>query len=155
MTSTFSLLGSRIRQGLAIFLFASVCAASLAAANRSIVAGTPRRVAPNTKLAIPVVATTDVGGGEKIGFFHGEYSTDGGKTWTGFCFESNLSPSVTRQAHVESGAAGSTIVIRVRIAFRGGAAGDVDYTGSAIKWNDSWEKWGEPPAKYFRIPVGS
>lgn len=125
------------------------------AANRSIAAGTPRKVAPGAKVSIPVVVTSDVGGGERVGFFHGEYSVDGGKNWTGFCFESNLSASVTRLAHVEAGPAGSQIIIRVRIAFRGGSAGDVDYTGAAIKWNGSWEKWGEPPAKYFRIAVAS
>jgi hypothetical protein len=148
-------MGSRLRRWIAFFLLASVCAASLSAATRSIVAGTPRRAAPGAKLSIPVVASSEVGGGEKIGFFHGEVSLDGGKTWDGFCFEANLPASVTRQAHVQAGSAGTTIMIRVRVAFRGGAAGDVDYTGSAIKWADSWEKWGEPPAKYFRIPVGS
>lgn len=156
MTSSISTFGSRARWWVAALLFSSFITGVFAApTSRSIVAGVPRRVAPQTDISIPVIAKTDVGGGERIGFFHGEYSIDGGKTWTGFCFEANLSASVTRQAHIKSGEAGSTIVIRIRIAFRDGAAGDVDYTGSAIKWKDSWEAWGEPPAKYFRVPVGA
>lgn len=156
MTSCSFLFAAPTRRLALVFLitlFAGVATAS--AANRSITASVPQKVAPGANVSVPIVVMTDAGGGERIGFFHGEVSADDGKTWTGFCFETNLAASVTRSAHVKAGPAGSTIVIRVRIAFRDGTAGDVDFTGAAIKWKDGWEKWAEPPTKYFKIPVGA
>jgi hypothetical protein len=29
----------------------------------------------------------------------------------------------------------------------------VDYTGKIIDWDGSWNKWQEPPAKFFSIAV--
>jgi hypothetical protein len=54
---------------------------------------------------------------------------------------------------VKAGEAGTKILVRVKVAFRGGLAGDVDYKGAPIKWDDSWAKWQEPPAKQIEVKV--
>jgi hypothetical protein len=123
------------------------------AVNRVVRFTSPATVKAGGKVDFSVTVNTDAGGGEKIGFFHGEYSDDGGKTWTGFCFEQDVGTHVVRSFSVPAGGAGSTVTIRVRIAFRGGNAGDVDYSGAAIKWDDSWNKWESPPAKKIIVRV--
>jgi len=57
-----------------------------------------------------------------------------------------LERNLRTPAHFQ-GAVGTTVKVRVRVAFRDGTSKDVDYTGAAIRWSDTWEKWGEPPAK--------
>lgn len=113
----------------------------------------PASAAAGSKVTVSVLARTDAGSGEQIGFFHAEYSTDGGKTWTGFCYEEAAGVTATRLATFRVGGAGSKALMRVRIAFRGGLAGDVDFNGAALKWKDSWEKWQGPPAKFATINV--
>lgn len=113
----------------------------------------PATVTAGSKVTVSVLARTDAGNGEQIGFFHAEYSTDGGRTWTGFCYEEKAGVTATRLATFTAGPTGSTARVRVRIAFRGGLAGDVDYNGAALKWKDSWEKWQSPPAKFTTISV--
>ncbi|MBI2497026.1 MAG: hypothetical protein HYV75_03580 [Opitutae bacterium] len=113
----------------------------------------PATAPAGSKVTVPVLARTDAGNGEQIGFFHAEYSTDGGKTWTGFCYEETAGVTATRLATFTAGPAGSKARVRVRIAFRGGVAGDVDFNGAALKWKDSWEKWQSPPAKISTISV--
>ena len=123
------------------------------AVNRVVRISVPASAAAGSKLTIPVLASTDAGGGEHIGFFHAEFSTDGGKTWTAICYEEKAGPKATRFARLIAGGAGSKILVRVRIAFRGGAAGDVDYKGAAIDWTIAWENWQVPPAKIATISV--
>ena len=130
----------------------AVLALPAAAVERVLNITAPASVAAGTKVNIPVLARTDAKG-EQIGFFHAEYSTDGGKTWTGFCYEQNAGASATRNAIFTVGAAGTKSLVRVRIAFRGGPAGDVDFNGAALKWKDTWEKWQSPPAKILTINV--
>ena len=123
------------------------------AANRVVTISAPPSVVAGTKVEVPVFAATDAGEGEQIGFFHGEYSVDDGRTWIGFCYEDHLGASATRHARFTAGNAGSKVIVRVRIAFREGPAGDVDFNGAALKWQDSWKGWEAPPAKYATITV--
>ena len=123
------------------------------AVNRVVRISAPASAAAGSKLNIPILVSTDAGGGEHIGFFHAEFSTDSGKTWIALCYEEKTGPKATRFARLTAGSAGSKILVRVRIAFRGGVAGDVDYKGAAIDWSNAWEKWQEPPAKIATISV--
>lgn len=113
----------------------------------------PATAPAGSKVTASVLARTDAGNGEQIGFFHAEYSVDGGKTWTGFCYEEKARHTATRVVTFTVGAAGSKALVRGRIAFRGGLAGDVDFNGAAIKWKDTWESWDSPPAKSSMILV--
>jgi len=141
-----------MRTGLAAGFFALFAAASTAA-ERELEFRAPAGVTAGSDVEVAVTAATHVGGGERIGFFHGEFSADGGRTWTGFCYEQNQGTEMTRVAHVHAGPAPSRILVRVRVAFRDGAAGDVDYTGAAIRWSATWADWRDPPAKSVAIPV--
>ena len=123
------------------------------AANRVIKISAPASALPDTDISVPVAVSTDAGGGEQIGFIHADFSTDGGKTWTGFCYAENAGPSAKRTANFKTGAAGSKAIVRVRVAFRGGKAGDVDFNGKTLDWSGTWEQWKGPPAKYIIIPV--
>ena len=113
----------------------------------------PATAAADSKVTVSVLARTDAGDGEQIGFFHAEYSIDGGRTWTGFCYEEKAGRTATRPVTFTVGAVGSKALVRARIAFRGGLAGDVDCNGAALKWKDSWEKWQSPPAKFATTRV--
>ena len=134
-------------------LLACLAAGPAGAANRVLLIAAPALAAPGTRINVSVFASTNAGGGEQIGFFHGEYSLDDGRTWTAFCFEENAGSSATRLASFTTGAAGSRIFVRVRIAYRGGPAGDVDFNGAPINWAGSWIKWQEPPAKITTTTV--
>lgn len=127
------------------------------AAERHLELNAPSTAKPGEMVEVVASAGTDFGRGEQIGFFHGEYSIDGGRTWTGFCYDQGLGPAATRNARLKAGAAGSELRVRVRVAFRDGLAGDVDFRGAAIRWQDSWEEWAEPPARHavVRIVAGS
>jgi len=142
-----------IRPLLALAVLAVALAGRAAGAERELAITAPPNAVPGADVEVTVTAATHLGGGERIGFFHGEFSNDGGRTWTGFCYEQNQGAEMTRVAHVHAGPAPSRIIVRVRVAFRDGAAGDVDYTGAAIRWSPSWENWREPPAKSVTIPV--
>ncbi len=124
-----------------------------AAAKRTVQVQVPASVAPGAEVAVSVAASTNAGAGEQIGFLHAEYSVDGGKSWTAFCYESNAGASAIRTTQVKAGAAGSTVTVRARVAFRGGVAGDVDYNGAAIRWEDHWHNWSEPPARSASVKV--
>ena len=58
---------------------------------------------------------------------------------------------LSRNASFAVNTLGGKAIVRVRVAFRGGAAGDVDYKGGAIQWDDSWQKWRSPTTKYAII----
>lgn len=152
--SLFPARNARFWSGFGLLLAAMAFAAVPGlAVNRVVRISAPNSVGAGTRLNIPILASTDAGGGEQVGFFHAEYSTDSGKTWVGFCFEEKAGAKATRIVRLTAGSAGSTIMVRVRIAFRGGAAGDVDYKGSAIDWTVAWENWQVPPARIASITV--
>ena len=113
----------------------------------------PSSAVAGSAVQVSFLANTEAGQSERIGFLHAESSSDGGLTWTPLCYERNLGPAVTRAYAVTVGAAGTTLQLRVRAAFRGGVAGDVDYTGAAIRWKDTWENWGQPPARIATVVV--
>lgn len=150
---------SRVRSSLVparwwlAFSLLAALALPAAAVERTVRIDAPAKAAPGSNVRISTFVKTDAGRGEQIGFFHAEYSTDDGKTWTGYCYEQNMGPYATRHAEFKAGPAGSKILIRVRIAFRGGPAGDVDFNGAALKWKETWEKWQSPPAKLATIEV--
>lgn len=124
------------------------------AANRSVTISAPSSVYAGASFSVPTSASTDQGGnGEQIGFYHAEYSTNGGASWTGIVYDYNVGTSASRTAYITAGGAGSTIIVRVKIAFRFGSAGDVDYNGNGINWGGTWDTWGAPPTVYSYISV--
>lgn len=129
-------------------------AASAWGVDRRLEIEAPMTVAAGTKFDVVLIASSDAGQGESIGMFQADFSTDGGKTWAGLCYLDNLGPETRQVRVIEAGPKGSVVKVRLRVAFRDGLAGDVDYLGAAIRWSGPWVKWGEPPAKSVEIPVG-
>jgi len=113
----------------------------------------PGSVGAGRELTVTISASTDAGQGEQVGFLQAEYSLDVGKTWTAICYLQNLGVQAVQQASLKPGPAGTTVQLRVRAAFRGGLAGDVDCNGAAIMWQGSWAKWQSPPAKHANVVV--
>lgn len=146
---TFTMSFSFLR--IALFLLA-VSAVNAAAVTRSLNIKAPATIQAGTGLHVEVSASTDATDAEQIGFFQAEYSLDNGKTWVPVYAE-KVGRSATRAIDAQAGPAGSTIIVRARIAFRGGKAGDVDFAGTAIAWGASWGKWTSPPAKTVTIAV--
>ena len=115
-------------------------------------------VAPKTAKAestahATVMASTKGGGTEQIGFLQVEYSVDGGETWTVVCYDENVGAQASRAFDMKVGESGGEAIVRARVAFRGGAAGDVDVEGNAIKWDTTWGAWDTPPARRTAIAV--
>jgi len=108
---------------------------------------------PGQNYRATILAGTDAGEGEQIGMFQVDISLDDGKTWTGARYLDGLGASTTQGIDIPIGPTTSPVRLRVRVAFRGGLAGDVDYRGAAIRWQESWDKWEEPPAKSVVIQV--
>ncbi|MBI2517741.1 MAG: hypothetical protein HYV95_12625 [Opitutae bacterium] len=125
----------------------------LAAVERRLEITAPAAVAADKNAEVTISASTDAGRGEQVGFLQVDFSLDGGKTWTALCYVDNVGPRVVRQVSLKPGAAGTPIRVRARAAFRDGLAGDVDYHGAAIRWHESWNDWGESPAKHAEIAV--
>jgi hypothetical protein len=123
------------------------------AVNRSVTIDAPAQAVAGAKVSITVSASTAAKDGEQIGFFHAEYSVDGGRTWTGFSYDEKLGTTAARTAGFTVGAKGAQAKIRVLVAFRGGQAGDVDFNGAPIRWEDSWARWESPPARLATIDV--
>ena len=138
-----------------LFAMLAVAALPAIATERLVTIDAPASVAAGVQIKVSIRAHTDAGEGEQIGFFHAEYSIDDGKTWTGIVYEDHIGTEATRLGTFTAGPEGSKAMVRVRIAFRGGPAGDVDFNGAAIKWKNSWEDWEQPPAKYATITVKS
>jgi hypothetical protein len=122
------------------------------AVNRTVAITAPATVRPSAAVHITITAATDATDAEQIGFFQAEYSLDEGKTWAPVYAE-KVGRSATRAIDVTAGAVGSRILMRTRMAFRGGKAGDVDFAGMPIAWDGSWGKWESPPAKHTTITV--
>jgi len=113
----------------------------------------PVSVRAGQEVGMSFTASTDAGQGEYVGFLQAEYSSDDGKTWIALCYLDNLGAMIKRGYTVKAGLAETTLRMRVRAAFRGGLAGDVDYSGSAIRWKDSWLNWEQPPTKVAVVTV--
>ncbi|MDB6114091.1 MAG: hypothetical protein JWQ83_1294 [Lacunisphaera sp.] len=113
----------------------------------------PVAIRAGQEFKVIISAGSDAGTGEKVGFLQAEVSVDRGKTWTAICYLQNCGPQVEQPANLKSGAAGTSVMLRARAAFRDGLAGDVDYTGAAIQWEESWKEWAEPPAKHRDVAV--
>ena len=129
-------------------LFCSV-ALSAFAVDRTVSAELPNEVQSDSQVRVAVQASTSATDGEYVGFFHAEYSTDGGQNWTGICYEEKSGAKIERVVTITSGKVGTKVVVRARAAFRGGKSGDVDYSGEAINWDDTWSKWRTPPTRYW------
>ena len=158
MNSTHALQGAARRGLLARFATLFVVAGALLAipaqaVERLLKIESPTVAISNTPIKVTVRAGTDAGAGEQIGFLHVEFSVDDGKTWKGLSFEQNLGPATARVLSVTTGSAGSKTMVRARVAFRGGKAGDVDFKGGAIKWQDTWNNWAEPPARIVTVEI--
>lgn len=119
--------------------------------NRTLSIRSPGSAAAEAPVEIILSAATNATG-ETIAFFHAEYSIDNGKKWTPISYETDAGASISRNLTVKVGPAGSIALVRVRVAFRS-KAGDVDFTGTPIKWDESWKNWLKPPAKYSTITV--
>jgi hypothetical protein len=123
------------------------------AVERTLELTAPATVVAGTPIPVMLAASTNAGQGERIGLFQADYSIDGGRTWTGLCYMDNIGPATRQERAISPGPAGTVVKVRLRVAFRDGLAGDVDYTGAAIRWNVGWGKWQEPPAKSVTIVV--
>lgn len=113
----------------------------------------PLMIKAGVRAPATIIASTNAGDKERVGFLHAEVSADGGATWTALCYLDNGGATESRQVTLPAGVAGGTLMVRVRVAFRGGAAGDVDYHGGPIKWEETWGTWVEPPARHLTISV--
>lgn len=123
------------------------------AVERTMTLEAPATVGPGAACPVVLAAGTDAGQGEQIGMFQVDFSLDGGRTWAGLCYLDNIGTATRQERNITAGPAGSTIKVRMRVAFRDGLAGDVDYTGAALRWSGSWGKWAEPPAKSVTVAV--
>lgn len=131
----------------------ALAAVSVFAVDRTLTVTAPVEAGAGETVHVTLTARTAGDGGEKIGFLHAEYSTDGGTTWTSFCYEQDAGPVSNRTADFKVGAAGTKTIMRARAAFRGGRAGDVDFKGAPIQWDGSWAKWQTPPAQFAIVYV--
>jgi hypothetical protein len=125
----------------------------MGAVERTLKIEVPASVGAGKDISVMLSASTDAGKGEQVGFLQVEVSMDEGKTWTAVCYLQKSGPRVAQQATLKAGAAGSTVKLRARAAFRDGLAGDVDYSGAAIRWDGSWNNWQTPPAKQVSVAV--
>ena len=141
------------RSGSALCFAAVLLAVPASAVDRVLELVAPATAAPHSRVEVALRASTNAGAKEQIGFLQVETSVDGGKTWKGVCYDQSVGPVATRQIGLDAGNAGTKVVVRARVAFRGGVAGDVDYAGAAIKWQDTWDKWGVPPARVVTIEI--
>jgi hypothetical protein len=137
--------------GLLLTLLASLALPAFAV-ERTLTINPPSDIHPQTNVHVEIVAGTTASDGEQIGFLQAEYSTDNGKTWVPVYAE-NLGKTTNHSVDFRTGAAGTKALVRVRAAFRGGKAGDVDFAGKPIVWGGSWGTWETPPARQVEIPV--
>jgi hypothetical protein len=126
---------------------------SAGAVERTLRIEAPATVAAGQELVVTISASTDAGQGEQVGFLQAESSVDGGQTWKAICYLQQSGAQVEQRASLKPGAAGTTVKLRARAAYRDGLAGDVDFNGAAIMWKGSWNEWKSPPAKLASIAV--
>lgn len=128
-------------------------AVSVSAVDRILRIEAPMAVKAGADARARIVASSNAGQGEIIGFLHAEASVDDGVTWTALCYLDKGSSSESRQVKLPAAPAGGKILLRARVAFRGGPAGDVDFKGGPILWEETWGKWTEPPARHLTVTV--
>lgn len=121
------------------------------AVERTLQLTAPAEVKAGEEFWIAVVAATDAGHGERIGFLQMEYRAEG-TAWVALCYLNDIGPDLKREFRLPAELVGK-IEVRVRVAFRDGLSGDVDFAGAAIRWPDTWEEWAEPPARRAEIVV--
>lgn len=143
---------SRIVGIMCLLLGAVILKGEDVTADRVLRINAPATVKAGSPLSITVEASTDGLGNEKIGFLQIEASYDGGARWTALCYVNDMGQETTQIVRPDT-SKGPSIIIRARAAYRGGLSGDVDYRGAAIRWDDTWKNWAEPPAKYATITV--
>lgn len=134
-------------------LAGAAAVAPLSAVERVLRIEVPAAAVAGQPLPVVIVAATGAGGGEQVGFLQADVSLDGGRTWAPLCYLANAGPQVAHPVAVTPGGPGTVVRIRARAAFRDGLAGDVDYTGAALRWNRGWRRWDEPPARHAAVPV--
>lgn len=140
-------------RGLAVGALWGLITAAAGDVTRVLTIAAPDQVVADADFTVTVTVGTDAGEGEQIGFCQIEVSHDGGRTWVPMAYLSNLGVNLRHPMYLQAGAAGTNVRVRVRVAFRDGLAGDVDYVGAAIKWEESWAKWNEPPTKTAVVRV--
>lgn len=140
-------------RSLSLFLVLALFALPGFSADRQLTVTVPTKASPGSKISAIVAASTDGADGEVVWFFHAEYSVDRGKTWVGISYDQDLGATVSRTVQIDVSPNSSMILVRARACFRGGAAGDVDFNGKPIKWEESWAKWLSPPAKIAKVFV--
>ena len=123
------------------------------AADRVLQIVAPKTAKAESTVHATVMASSKGAGAEQIGFLQVEYSVDGGENWTVVCYDENVGAQASRTFDMKVGEAGGEAVVRARVAFRGGAAGDVGFDGNIIKWDTTWDTWGTPPARRSVIAV--
>lgn len=138
----------KLKSLIALFFPLFLLMVPASAVDRLVSISAPAEVRPGSNVHVSVMASTDALDGEQIGFLHAEYSVDGGKAWIGICFEEKAGAMLERAVDFPAGASGSKILVRVRVAFRGGKAGDVDVKGGPIKWDESWGNYRAPMGKF-------
>lgn len=143
----------RAHRLLRLLLWLPVLLVSGHAGERILAIEAPESIRVGEACLVVLAASTTIGQGEQVGILQADYSTDGGRTWEGLCYLDKLGPETRQERHITAGAAGTEILVRVRVAFRDGLAGDVDYRGAAIRWHAGWARWQEPPARSVAIPV--
>jgi hypothetical protein len=136
----------------ALFSILVLSALPALAVNRTLTITAPPMAAAGAPVRVMITAATDATDGEQIGFFHAEYSTDSGKTWK-TSYSEKVGRTSTRPVDFVAGEAGTKAIVRVRVAYRGGKAGDVDFAGAPINWEGSWGKWITPPSRIVTINV--
>ncbi|MDI1250960.1 MAG: hypothetical protein PSV13_19005 [Lacunisphaera sp.] len=150
-TDRFSSLGLVGARWLALALILLGGQSAYAEGSRNLSIRTPSSAVAEAPIEILLAATTSMAG-ETIAFFHAEYSVDNGKKWTPISYETDAGAAVSRNLTFKVGPAGTVSLVRVRVAYRS-KTGDFDFTGTPIKWDDSWKNWLRPPAKYSTISV--
>ncbi len=128
-------------------------ASAAPAVERRVGVEAPATVAAGAPIQVVLIASTDAGQGEQIGLFQADFSVDGGRTWEGLCYLDKVGPETRQERTLTAGPSGTVVKVRLRVAFRDGLAGDVDYRGAALRWSGSWTKWAEPPARWVTVAV--
>ncbi len=123
------------------------CASVGLAVERVLRIEAPAEAVADESVAVALVAGTKAGAHEQVGLLHVDVSRDGGGTWEGLRYLDNLGAETRQEFSLKMGPVGSVLVLRARVAFRGGLAGDVDVTGAAIRWHDVWADWLEPTTR--------
>lgn len=133
-------------------LFLGLCSTAFAA-ERALQIVAPAEVPAGGAASAVISASTNFEK-ETIAFLHIEYSIDNGKTWQVLSYETNAGEAFSRRLDFAVAPTKSKAIVRARAAYRGTAAGDVDYNGASIAWDGTWAQWRTPPTRYAVIYVG-